>query len=176
MELRCWTELATWDIMPWIYFVHCWPFVRGIHWSLVFFFLHKGPSSQVDPPYQRPVMQSFFFVHSLNIPLNKESISWWFETPWCSCDIKDWTFEPCRNLHCVAKQLAPGEDLTFPSVLHSRYSRWGLFWVKGIHWVLPEIIIGNICLYLMYQITFLNGDSICNLTISIFACLQKVSM
>ena len=93
MELWCWTELATWDIMPWRHFVHYWPFVRGIHWSLVDSLL-KGPSSQVDSSYKRPVMQSSFFVHSLSILLNKESISWWFETPWCSCGTNDWTFEP----------------------------------------------------------------------------------
>ena len=54
----------------------CWPFVKGIHWSLM------------DSPYKRPQMQSFdvpFFANP-NKLLKKQWCCWWFEMLWHSCD------------------------------------------------------------------------------------------
>ena len=54
-----------------------WPFVRGMHWS------------PVDSPHKGPVVQNFdaFFAAGLNKLLNKQLSWWWFEMPWCSCDV-----------------------------------------------------------------------------------------
>ena len=39
-------------------------------------------------PSWRPVMQFWFFLCCrLNMLLNKQSSCWWFEMPWCSCDV-----------------------------------------------------------------------------------------
>ena len=65
------------DDVTWKCFLHYWPFVKGIHQSLV------------DSPHKGPVMQSshIFFVVSLNKLLNKQPCYQWFEMKWHSCDI-----------------------------------------------------------------------------------------
>ena len=62
------------NIIKWKHFPHYWPFVRGIHWSPVYY------------PQQKPVMRSFdiFFDLSQNERMSKQSWGWWFETPSCS--------------------------------------------------------------------------------------------
>ena len=73
------------DIIKWNHFPRYWPFVRGIH---------RWP---VNSPHKGPVTQSFdvFFDLCMNKRLNKQSWSWWFETPsrqlWRHCnDICQW--------------------------------------------------------------------------------------
>ena len=60
------------DVMTWKHVPHHWPFVRGIHWSLV------------DSPHKGPVMGNFdvFFDVALNKLLNKQLNCQWFEIPW----------------------------------------------------------------------------------------------
>ena len=61
------------DVSKWKHFLHCWPFVRGIHWSLV------------DSPHKACNAGLWFFFHlSLNKRPIKQPICWWFEMPWCS--------------------------------------------------------------------------------------------
>ena len=64
------------DSMTWKNFLHYWPFVWGIHWSL-------------DFPHKGLVIQSFdvSFVLSLNKLLNKQSGCCGFETPWHLYDV-----------------------------------------------------------------------------------------
>ena len=72
------------DVIKWKHFPHYWPFVRGIHQSLV------------DSSSQRPVTRSFdvFFDLCLNKWLGnrKQSRSRWFETPSqslrCHCNVQ----------------------------------------------------------------------------------------
>ena len=58
------------DVIKWKHFLRYWPFVRGIHRSLV------------NSPAQRPVKRSFdvFFDLCLIKWLSKHSRGWWFET------------------------------------------------------------------------------------------------
>ena len=68
------------DVIKWKHFPCYWPFVRGIHRSLV------------NSPAQRPVTRSFdvFFDLHLNKRLSKQWWGWWFETPlhplWRHCN------------------------------------------------------------------------------------------
>ena len=61
------------DVIKWKYFPRYWPFLRGIHRSVV------------NSPSQRPVTRSFdvFFDLRPNKWLSKQSWGWWFETPSC---------------------------------------------------------------------------------------------
>ena len=65
---------------------HCyWPFVRGIHQSLVNFH-HEG-------------REHWHFHTSLNMLLNKRSRCWWFEMPWYACDVtvmENWELSWCQ--------------------------------------------------------------------------------
>ena len=67
------------DVMTWPCFLHCWPFVRGIHQWLV------------DSSYKEPTMQSragrFCCKVSSNSLVNKQSRCQSSETAKCSCDI-----------------------------------------------------------------------------------------
>ena len=58
------------DVIKWKHFPRYWPFVRGIHRSLV------------NSPHKWPVTWSFdvFFDLRLNKRLSKQSWGWWFET------------------------------------------------------------------------------------------------
>ena len=68
------------DVIKWKHFLCYWPFVWGIHCSLVF-------------PAQRPVMWSFdvFFHLRLNKRFNNQAWGWWFEMSscslWCHCNV-----------------------------------------------------------------------------------------
>ena len=65
--LRCILD----DVIKWRHFPRYWPFVRGIHRSLVNS-THKGQ-------WRGALM--FFFDLRLNERLSKQSSCWWFETP-----------------------------------------------------------------------------------------------
>ena len=62
------------DVIKWKHFPHYWPFVWGIHQSLVNS-LYKGQ-------WRRSLM--FSLICTLNKWLSKQSCGWWFETPSCS--------------------------------------------------------------------------------------------
>ena len=70
------------DVIKWKHFLLYWPFVRGINRSPV-----TG-----EFPAQRPMTRTFdaFFDLRLNKRLDKQSWSWWFETPshplWRHCN------------------------------------------------------------------------------------------
>ena len=68
------------DVIRWKHFSRYWPFVRGIHWSLVNS-PHKG---------QWHGAWMFFFNLHLNKRLSKQLWGWWFEMPsrslWCHCN------------------------------------------------------------------------------------------
>ena len=59
------------DVIKWKHFPRNWPFVRGIHRSTVNS-PHKGQ-------WRGDLM--FSLIGALNKQLNKQSLSWWFETP-----------------------------------------------------------------------------------------------
>ena len=65
------------DVMTWKRFPRNWPFVRGMHRSLV------------DSPHKGPVMWGFdvYFAVSLNKLLNKWTRCRWIEMYWCSLNI-----------------------------------------------------------------------------------------
>ena len=58
------------DVIKWKHFPRSWPFVRGIHRSPV--------NSPHESQWRRALM---FSLICLNERLNKQSWSWWFETP-----------------------------------------------------------------------------------------------
>ena len=72
-------------------FLHCWYFVRGIHWS------------QVDFSHKCPLTQSFgIFSHvSPNKLLNTLLTCQWFERPCLSYDVTRMTYKlhVCKCLH-----------------------------------------------------------------------------
>ena len=63
--------------MIWKTFLYYWPFVQGIHQSLV------------DSQHKGTVIQSFdgFLIESLNKPLYKQASCWGNEMSQCSCDV-----------------------------------------------------------------------------------------
>ena len=69
-----------------------WPFVRGIHRSLV------------DSPHKGPVMQNIevFFIITINKLLNIQLSCWWFETPYnlCNCHCNATSQSKSRKLSC----------------------------------------------------------------------------
>ena len=68
------------DVIKWKHFPRNWPFVRGIHQSLVNY-PYKG---------QWRGALTFFFDVSMNTRISKRSRRWWFETPsrslWRHCN------------------------------------------------------------------------------------------
>ena len=61
------------ELIKWKHFPRYWPFVRGIHRSLV------------NSPHKGQWRRAFiFFYLRLNKGLSKQSRGWWFETPSCS--------------------------------------------------------------------------------------------
>ena len=84
------------DVMIWKCFPHYWPFVRGIHRSLV------------DSPHKGPVIWGFEFICSyLNMLLNKQSSYRWVGTPWHLCDVTLIAFYfPSSGLVQSARDLA----------------------------------------------------------------------
>ena len=60
-------------VIKWKYFPRYWPFVRGVHQSPVNS-LHKGQ-------WRGALM--FSLICALDERLSKQSLGWWFETPWC---------------------------------------------------------------------------------------------
>ena len=62
------------DIMKWKHIAHHWPFVKGIHQSLMYS-LHKE------------LLRDVLFAVGFNNLLNNHWGCQWFETPWCLCDI-----------------------------------------------------------------------------------------
>ena len=70
-SLLCRTQTKIWlSKMTWTHYSHYWPFVMGIHWSLVIY-LAEGQ-------WCRPLI--FFFDVSLNKLLNKR-----LKCQWCHC-------------------------------------------------------------------------------------------
>ena len=80
------------DVIKWKHFPRYWPFVRGIHRSLVNS-LHKGQ-------WRRALM--FFFDLHQNKRLSKQSRGWWLEmlscTLWRHCNVKMSSY---RNTFCI---------------------------------------------------------------------------
>ena len=72
--LNCydWDDEYHEDVMTWKWFLHYWPFVRGIHWLLS---PHKGPVM--------PSLDDFLLVQLFK----KEFGCWWFVMPYCLCDV-----------------------------------------------------------------------------------------
>ena len=83
------------DVVKWKHFPHYWPFLRGIHRSLVNS-PHKGQ--------WRKALMFFFYLH-LNKRLSKQSRRWWFEMPsrslWCHCNIPLWVLSPLRHIDII---------------------------------------------------------------------------
>ena len=84
------------DVTKRKHFLRYWPFVRGIHWSLV------------NSPHKRPVTRSFdiFFDLRLNKRLSKQSLGWWFEMPSCSL-WSHYNVQCCCDVYVVAKLYKP---------------------------------------------------------------------
>ena len=72
------------DVIKWKHFPCYWPFVRGIHRSMV------------NSPHNGPVTRSFgvFFDLPLNERLSKQSWGWWFETASCP------SWRHCNGCQC----------------------------------------------------------------------------
>ena len=92
-----WSQTITWtdcwfihdDVIKWRHFPRYWPFVRGIHWSLV-----KSPHKG-----QWRGALIFSFDLRLNKRLSNNSWGWWFET--LSCPL----WRQCNVLACPGTYL-----------------------------------------------------------------------
>ena len=86
------------DVIKWKHFRGYWPFVWGIHWSLV------------NSPPQRPVTRNFdvFFDLRLNKKLSKQLWGQWSETPsrslWCHCNVDLMPANMPHTINCYHSQ------------------------------------------------------------------------
>ena len=80
------------DVNTWKRFLCYWPFMRGIHRSLVGSIgLHQQRACSTD-------FDVFFDIDSHNKRMNKHSICRWFVTPWrAPIDVNQELISPCVN-------------------------------------------------------------------------------
>ena len=119
------------DVMTWKRFPHYWPFVRGIHQSVVGY------------PQRGPINAELhvLFLVSLTKLLNKQCSCWWFDKPWCSC-------HHIPNITRVHHEFHPNTSFT-----NTRLQQYNANYIS-LHWSTTNSLHRNMNTLIMIDMTY----------------------